>query len=200
MSIFVIAIYITMNKAKTIILTIDEFSRILEISDPSLRESILTAVQNAAVAPESIDLSAYTDAHPLIQSHVKKLKTRADAARRRAEKRAGIRKAALTQQPPTPSQSGHSATMAVDMELKEGNMRRLLWLKQHYAETVDNVMRILTDQGSQSVGHRLAVSFSELTSGIKVYLRPLIEMATAYFNTPKPLRPRTMRIPMPACL
>ncbi|MDE5607787.1 MAG: hypothetical protein K2I64_02500, partial [Muribaculaceae bacterium] len=177
---------------------IDEFSQIIEISDPALREAVLTAVRSAVSDPDSIDLSAYTD--PLTVSLLKRIKTRAKAARRRAEKRAAKRaekfKAAPDQQylaqPADPS-----VPMAVDMQLNEGNMRRLLWLKQHYAETIDNVMRILTDQGAMSLGHRLAVSFNEVTSGIKAYLRPLMEMATAYFNTPKPLRPRICRIPLP---
>ncbi|MDE5608601.1 MAG: hypothetical protein K2I64_06680 [Muribaculaceae bacterium] len=180
-----------MNKSKTITLTIDEFSQILEISDPTLRQAILTAVQNAAAAPDSIDLSAYTDAHPLIQSLVKKLKTRAEAARKRAEKR----KAA----PAKPKKQTAAANApAVYMPLNDNNVRRLLWIKQHYAETIDNIMRILTAQNGNTLGQHLSSCFSEVASAVQAYLRPLIDVASDYFRTPKHRRPLTVRIPMPA--
>ncbi len=185
-----------MNKAKTITLTIDEFSRILGISDPSLRESILTAVQNAAANPQSIDLSAYTDAHPLIHSLVKKLKTRAEAARRRAEKRAGIRKATLTQQPHTPPQSGHPATMAVDMELTDFNVRCLLWIKQHGKIMIDSLMHIFKAQHPGSVGHAAIEWFNVVSADLKEYFRPMIEVASHYFKLPKYNRPHSLRIPV----
>ncbi|MDE5608218.1 MAG: hypothetical protein K2I64_04715 [Muribaculaceae bacterium] len=176
-----------MNKSKTITLTIDEFSQIIEISDPVLRQAILTAVQNAAAAPDSIDLSAYTDAHPLIQSLVKKLKTRAEAARRRAEKR----KAAPAKQP-----KQEQTAAAVYMPLNDNNVRRLLWIKQHFTETIDNIMRILTAQNGNTLGQHLSVCFSEVAASVQAYLRPLIDVASNYFRTPKHRRPLTVRIPM----
>ncbi|MDE5607569.1 MAG: hypothetical protein K2I64_01395 [Muribaculaceae bacterium] len=184
-----------MNKSKTITLTIDEFSQIIEISDPVLRQAILTAVQNAAAAPESIDLSAYTDAHPLIQSLVKKLKTRAEAARKRAEKR----KATPAKQPKK-KQTTAANTTAVYMPLNDNNVRRLLWIKQHYAETIDNIMRILTAQNGNTLGQHLSSCFSEVASAVQAYLRPLIDVASNYFRTPKHRRPLTVRIPMPSGL
>ncbi|MDE5608436.1 MAG: hypothetical protein K2I64_05845 [Muribaculaceae bacterium] len=184
-----------MNKAKTITLTLDEFSQILKISDPALRESILTAVQNAAANPESIDLSAYIDAHPLIQSLVKKLKTRAEAARKRAEKR----KTALTV-PKHEYLTVPADGMVIDMPLNDNNVRRLLWVKQHYAETIDNIMRILTAQGDNSLGQQLSACFSKVAGAVRAYLRPLIDVASDYFRTPKHLRPQTVRIPMPSAL
>ncbi|MDE5608319.1 MAG: hypothetical protein K2I64_05245 [Muribaculaceae bacterium] len=182
-----------MNKAKTITLTIDEFSQILEISDSALREAVLTAVRSALADPDSIDLSAYAD--PLTISLLKRIKCRAEAARRRAEKR----KAAPAKQPKKKQTAPTNAT-AVYMPLNDNNVRRLLWIKQHYAETIDNIMRILTAQNGNTLGQQLSACFSEVAASVQAYLRPLIDVASNYFRTPKHRRPLTVRIPVPANL
>lgn len=182
-----------MNNIKSITLTIDEFSQILEISDPARREAVLTAVRDAAAAPDCIDLSAYTD--PLIHSLVKKLKARADIARKRAEKRKASPAVPKPRKLTVPADA-----MAIDMTLTEGNVRRLLWVNQHYAATIDNIVRILTAQGSNSLGQQLSACFSEVADAVKAYLSPLIDLASDYYRTPRHLRPQTVRIPLPANL
>ncbi|MDE5607480.1 MAG: hypothetical protein K2I64_00935 [Muribaculaceae bacterium] len=184
-----------MNKIKSITLSIDEFSQILEISDPPLRKDVLAAVQKAAADPDSIDLTAYAESHPLTQSLVKKLKTRADAARRRAEKRKTAR--AVTKRK---NLTVRANGMVIDMPLNDNNVRRLLWVKQHYTETIDNIMRILTAQSDNSLGQQLSACFSEVAGAVRAYLRPLIDVASDYFRTPKHLRPQTVRVPLPAGL
>ncbi len=180
-----------MNKAKTITLTIDEFSQILEISDPALRQAILTAVQNAVADPDTIDLSAYAD--PLTVSLLKRIKTRAEAARRRAEKRKSA-----PAKPKKPTAAANAP--AVYMPLNDNNVRRLLWIKQHYAETIDNIMRILTAQNGNTLGQHLSACFSEVAASVQAYLRPLIDVASNYFRTPKHRRPLTVRIPVTSIL
>ena len=178
-----------MNKVKTLTLTIDEFSQILQITDLALRDAILTAVTEAIDAPESIDLTAYADADPLLISILTRLRTRAESARKRAEKR---RSSLVVPRKVTVSQD----TKMIEMELNESNVRRLLWVRQHYAETIDNIMRILTSQSHNSLGRELSTCFGGITTAIRAYLRPLFEVAATYFRTPRHLRPRTISIPM----
>ncbi|MBD5214082.1 MAG: hypothetical protein HDS75_04575 [Bacteroidales bacterium] len=186
-----------MNKAKTITLTIDEFTQIIEISDMAIREAVLTAVRSALEDPDSISPDDYADSHPLISTLINKIKSRAESARMRAEKRKANR---ALPKPVSKASTPGSADMMIDMPLNDSTVRRLLWVKQNYAVAIDNIMRILAAQSGNTLGRELSTCFSEIAEAVKAYLRPLIDAASGYFRTPRHLRPHTVRVPIPARL
>ncbi len=188
-----------MNKVKSINLSIEEITAIFAITDESLRNRAIQAITTAAENPEAVNIDDYLDGDPLILELVWRIVRKDRMARERRERRAANpqqRKPRGIKNSAKPLDiSGHSDLQPVEIDMSESNVRRLLWVRQHFNETIEQVTRVLAIHSADWMSEDLAKSLKSISEMVYMYLQPSLKSASEVAKLPRRLRPRTIPVP-----
>lgn len=179
------------NTIKSLTLSIDELSRILLMDDPEERRQVLAALTENVSSPESLDVSRYSDSSPITQCIVRKISRRVEMRRRRREKIAR-KKASLTGREDAciDEKPGAGKVPPASLELNKATVGRLLWIKQNHKNWLRAVTAILDALTGSEVYAKVAEEVRRVADMIFGCLKPLIDQAAVYHQTPARFRPR----------
>lgn len=171
-------------KTHTITLTVDEFNRLMSISDDNRRKQAAKAITTCATTPDAAPASHGDET---VSAVTRRMQERRERARRAAERRKARREQGKQELPKAQFQ----------LRMTEGNVRRLLWLKQHFTEWLENVVIAFDAVTDWSIGPKIATTMEYMCSLAAVLLRPMTDAAAAYMKTPRRMRPATMTLTLP---
>lgn len=156
----------------------------MSIDDPVKRRRALEAINRCAENPDSKPEESDCKAVNSVTGRIclKAERRRAAAARRKARRKE--------------IESGLSEK-SFNLPADDFVLRRLLWVKQHYSEWVDQVTRALRELKTWKLGTHIAESLQAVTDLVYTHLKPMIEAANNIIKRPRRNRPSHVPVLLP---